>query len=162
MRVDLTTMRIFGEGRDDLSGVEGIFSLNDGVDVFQGGPPPTLESVSGGAGENVLDLRTSDHGVKVATATTILAGPVSPRLYAHGFSLVLGSRFADAMIGGPGGFLSGPDEFRGRGGDDHLDGGDGNDRLLGGDGDDVIAGGEGVDTCRGGRGFDVVSACEHL
>jgi hypothetical protein len=159
--VDLTTMRILGEGRKELSGIEGIFSLHDGKDVFAGTPPAGLESIGGAAGANVLDLRGSGRGVTVYTSTTVVTDVVSSVLYAEGFAIVFGSPYADMLVGGPGALVSGGDEFRGLGGDDDLDGGEGDDTLRGGEGDDVVVGGEGVDTCDGGPGFDVVSACEH-
>jgi Ca2+-binding RTX toxin-like protein len=159
VHVDLAARQVFGEGREDFTGIEGVFSTNEGKDVFAGDPPAIIDSVSGGDGPNVLDLRRSDRGLTVYTSTTIVSGLVTSGLFAQGF-LVMGTPFDDTMVGGPNELPSGHDEFRGLGGDDHLDGGPGPDTLLGGGGDDVIAGGTGVDTCAGGLGFDIVSACE--
>jgi Ca2+-binding RTX toxin-like protein len=161
VHVDLTAGKITGEGRDHpYAGVEGIFSMSDDADVFAGGPPPGISSLSGGGGANVLDLRGATRGYDVISVDTVAFAPASPQLFATGFPLIFGSPFDDRISGGPNGLPNGIDEFRGAGGDDHLDGGPGPDTLYGGTGDDVIIGGVGTDTCNGGPGFDIVSSCE--
>ncbi len=159
VRVDLTARRILGEGPKDFAGVEGVFSVDEGKDVFTGEPSGVIDIVGGGDGRNVVDLRTATRGFTVYTVDATLFGPFGPGLWVHAAD-VLGTPFDDRMTGEPGAYLDGHDVFRGLGGDDHLNGGEGPDTLLGGTGDDVIAGGVGLDTCSGGHGFDVVSSCE--
>jgi Ca2+-binding RTX toxin-like protein len=90
------------------------------------------------------------------------------RIRASEIERVLGSDFADELLGPAGVVVNEPVRFVGRGGrdflsgadgDDELRGGDGADRLIGGPGDDLLVGGPGFDVCRGGPGADEVR-CE--
>ncbi len=114
-----------GAGNDTLSGRGGADTLN------------------GGDGYDWADFSDLAAGVSVdllIPGTRVLIG----------IEAVLGSRFADTIMGDAernhlmGG--TGHDRIDGRDGADVLDGGAGNDTLAGGNGADTLIGGDGVDT----------------
>ena len=157
---DLTAKTMTGQGTDSFSGVERLASTSDGADTFVGDPGKWLKFVTGGGGKNVLDLQTGSSGFQVRTQISLDAPALDPGWIAAQGVLVLGSRFADVMVGNPGGTPSGHDEFRGFGGADRLAGGGGSDDLWGGAGNDRIQGGAGNDSCNGGSGTNVITGCE--
>ena len=91
-------------------------------------------SLTGGAGNNVLDATT-------------FSGPA--KLYGQaGDDSLFGSQYDDILIGGPGNDLlvgyTGVDRLFGQAGSDILVGGGGADFLRGGDGEDLVIGGHAV------------------
>jgi len=162
VRVDLTNRRIIGESLDTYAGIEGIYIDSADDDRFVGQPGGSMTFISGGGGGNVVNLSTSVRRFEVHTVSSVFDGSTidpSEGLWVHG-ALVIGTPFDDHLLGQPGAFGRGRDEFRGGDGDDVLEGGGGPDSLRGGDGDDRIDGGPGTDVCSGGPGFDIVQGCE--
>lgn len=157
---NLTAKTLTGQGTDSFAGVERLSSASDGADTFVGDPGKWLKFVAGGGGKNVLDLQTGSSGFQVRTQISLDAPALDPGWIAAQGVLVLGSRFADVMVGNPGATPSGHDEFRGFGGADRLAGGGGSDDLWGGAGNDRIQGGAGNDSCNGGSGTNVITGCE--
>lgn len=154
-----------GGGRDDahLHG-DAVVRLGPGEDwvivgvggdhtrVHGGAGPDTFEisdaahaSLAGGGGTDSLSLVNVGSGVRVDLA----AGTAywrTGRLQLAGFTFVVGSRWADVLIGSAG--ADWLDGYRGR---DTLRGGAGNDELHGYFGSDVADGGPGSDVCSAER-----------
>jgi Ca2+-binding RTX toxin-like protein len=102
--------------------------------------------VRGSDGPDVVDLR----GLTEVTTPRLIIDPndstAAPIVIdgRGGNDRVIGSVFADWMLGGPG-----DDRFNGGGRRDFLDGSSGNDTLIGEAGSDLINGGSGNDTIVG-------------
>ncbi len=159
-----------GPGDDRLTGVPGPYEVDGagGDDIITGLPGNRL---AGGPGEDTVSFVRHGAGVRVDLARQTASGGGDP-LTLTGFEAVLGSRFADRLLGdgGPNALDGGAgnDWIDGRDGDDRLRGGRGADRVLGGAGDDLllggagndrIQGGPGRDTCRGGAGRNRLRSC---
>ena len=156
---DLSAKTLVGQGTDTFGGVELLVSTSDGADTFVGNPGKWLRFIDGGGGANLLDLSDGSHGFEVRTQNE--GDPaIEPGSIAARSVVVIGSPFADVIVGVPGAFPSAHDEFRGLGGADRLSGGGGSDDLFGGAGNDRLQGGAGSDTCEGGPGTDTLSGCE--
>lgn len=145
-----------GAGRDIVDGGEGddrILSLNDG------------DRIAGGVGRDVLDYSLAAGGVFVEMAAGRgLGNGTGNGTGAEGDTFsgiehVVGSDFADALIG-----TAGNDTLEGGKGDDWLTGGAGADHLMGGEGADTLVGYLGTgnpaldraDTLEGGAGHDTL------
>jgi serralysin len=136
--------RAFGDdGNDQLYG-------NGGNDYLDGGNGDDL--IAGGAGADTMlggdGFDTVSYEAETIAATINLADQTKNAGSAAGDTIsqieaVVGTRFADTMIGDSGRNV--------------LNGGDGNDRLFGQGGDDVLLGGSGADRLNGGVGYDLAS-----
>lgn len=150
--------RLFGGvGRDTLIGGTGNDTLAGGL---------ANDMLDGGTGNDVADYAASNGGVSINLTTSAVSGG-----HAQGDTLVsvegvIGSGFADTLIGFDaqstvagdysntlwGG--AGNDSIDGAGGDDLLYGGADNDRVIGGTGNDLVYGGLGNDSLTGDGGND--------
>ena len=120
-----------GHGGDGVAGDGGDDWLRGGAsrDGFFGGPGSDTVSFATATPTNSPGGRG---GVTVDLGRRLASGE-GPRERVEEVENVLGSPFADTLIGA--------------GGANHLDGGYGDDRLDGGGGDDSSAGGPGSDSC---------------
>ncbi len=114
------------------------------ADTFNNASGSTACSLSGGAGNDLLDATAAQVEV------TLLGG--------DGDDTLNGGRGDDLLDGGEGNdrllAAAGNDTLLGGGGLDNLDGGDGDDVLFGQLGNDVLKGGKGNDQLSGGAGND--------
>jgi Ca2+-binding RTX toxin-like protein len=142
-----------GEGGDDtLRGEEGADTLlgGDGDDVLFGGAG--ADAMNGGAGFDTVEYSNAPEGVFVdlgRLSTMPVDGSHSSGDLLRGFEAVIGSEFADTLIGDNGANL-----IVGGRASDLLNGGKGNDTIFGGRGDDTIEAGDGSDLLVGERGND--------
>jgi Ca2+-binding RTX toxin-like protein len=146
-------------GNDTING-------GDGDDTLDGGAGN--DTLNGGAGTDTVDYSRENgtHGIIAnftggAIATnwvtganvTVGAGKAYDTFGGTDTLIsienVVGTAFADAIYGGPGG-----QTLSGLGGNDYIIGGSGDDTLNGGDGDDTIVASGGNDTMNGGAGND--------
>jgi VCBS repeat-containing protein len=123
------------------------------------------DTISGGAGFDIVDYSDSTGGISVnlSDAGGASGAPASPSAPAEG-TIGGGDATGDTLTGiegirgGSGAdYLFGnasANELYGNGGDDFLTGGDGDDILIGGIGSDRLVGGLGNDTLTGGSGND--------
>jgi Ca2+-binding RTX toxin-like protein len=146
-----------GDGDDDLAGT-------DAADVIDGGEG--RDHVVGLGGDD--ELTGGGHRLDQVSFGDSL-GPVTVDLQSgtatgegsdlvDGFGSVVGTSFADTMLGTRGNEVffggEGADELHGRGGADEIYGNGGGDRLFGERGDDYLVGGWSDDALDGGRSFD--------
>jgi Ca2+-binding RTX toxin-like protein len=120
-----------GAGNDLLTGGAGDDRLigEDGDDTINGGSGSNF--LLGGNGIDTVTYDDAAQGVLVdLTAGVALVG--SARDVLVSFENVIGSNFADLLIGTPGA--------------NHITGGAGNDTIEGGFGDDTLDGGDGINT----------------
>ena len=166
--------RLFGGGGADvLSGGDGRDSLEggDGNDTLAGGAG--IDTLYGGTGLDVVDYSDSDAAVNVNLRTWTATGGHAEGDVLQGVDGVIGSAFADTIIGfddenfGAADFYlntffggAGNDVIEGRGGSDQLFGGADDDTVLGGDGNDTVEGGDGNDLVTGDAGNDTLSGGE--
>lgn len=108
------------------------------VDSFVGAAGSISLSLSGGAGNDLLDVSSA------LASMTLIGG--------DGNDTLRSGRSDDVLDGG-----EGNDSLSGGLGNDRLHGAAGNDQLDGGDGDDVLLGQFGNDVLRAGRGNDQLS-----
>ncbi len=117
---------------------------NTKVDTFINASGSTPWSLTGGAGNDLLDATAA------LASVTLLGG--------DGDDILNGGRGNDLLDGGEGNdrllAAIGNDTLHGGGGLDTLDGGDGDDVLFGQLGNDVLKGGKGNDQLSGGAGHD--------
>jgi Ca2+-binding RTX toxin-like protein len=146
---------IGGGGNDYLAGLSGYDTLigESGNDTLDGGADDDLldggggaDVLIGGAGFDTVTYAASTIGgtVRLWNGTGIGGDTLS------GVEKVIGSNFADSLIGANGVNVT----FLGGGGDDYLVGLDGADTLSGQAGADTINGGAGADMLSGGAGND--------
>jgi Ca2+-binding RTX toxin-like protein len=141
-----------GIGRNDgththFRGVEAITGT-PGNDTFV--PAGRDYQLKGGDGLDTYSLANAVHGVRVDLDT----GDASNGDRVHAFEAVIGSPFADRILG-----ADVRNILAGRGGNDVIRGLDAGDQLLGGEGDDLLNGGPGHDECHGGPGTDTLVSC---
>ena len=176
-----------GSGNDTLTGHS--FNANTliggaGDDVLIGGSQNDVliggtgaDYLDGGSGtQDKVDYSASGSAVSVNLTSRRGAGGDAAGDALHGIENVVGSSYADELIGtddvniiwggsgndvlsGNGGHdwlygEAGNDVIYGGGGNDYLSGDDGNDRLEGGDGTDTLQGLAGNDQLYGGSGND--------
>jgi Ca2+-binding RTX toxin-like protein len=183
VKVNLTTGRASGYGRDRLVGIEDVYgSRHDDVirggdsfievlwgdagnDVVKGGPAASIvhgnegeDQLFGGAGGDLLlggpGDDTMDGGADSDVAGFLeAAGPVEASLVA-GTSTGQGSDSFTTVEGLLGSGFD--DRLTGDGADNELDGVAGADTIVGGDGADYVQGGLGADTVDAGAGDDTV------
>lgn len=133
---------------DTLVGIEILrgSAFDDGLtgsdrdDLLIGGAGADM--LVGGGGIDTADYRSSAAAIAIDLATGINAGGDAAGDTLTEIEIVIGSGFADAIVGDAG--------------DNRLFGDGGDDRLAGGAGDDVLVGGGGADALAGGAGFDMV------
>lgn len=152
-----------GDGNDVLVGYAGNDLLygGNGDDVFEGGLGADL--IDGGANSASTEVGWGDTARYVRSASAVqvdLSTGAGTGGDAEGDSLVgienvVGSEFADTLVGDAGG-----NRLSGLGGNDVINGGAGANVLDGGDGDDFINGGNDVDNIDGGEGNDVIYALD--
>lgn len=164
-----------GQGRDLLSGVEGVRGGSAG-DRLSG--DAATNRLDGMAGQDTLAGRAGNDRLRGGAGDDVLiGGPGNDRLqggagvdvavYAgtRGVQVSLAQKGAQDIAGHGIDRLSGIEGLRGGGGADRLTGnaGDnllygaaGEDRLTGGAGDDLLNGGKGADTLTGGAGNDTL------
>jgi Ca2+-binding RTX toxin-like protein len=111
-----------GAGADSVVG-------GDGNDWIAGGSG--ADTLDGSAGYDVLNYSTSAAAVTVNLLANVASGGDAQGDAISGFEHVLGSAFADMLIGDVGG--------------NNLMGGSGNDTLVGGGGGDGLLGDDGID-----------------
>jgi Ca2+-binding RTX toxin-like protein len=119
-----------GIGTDALVGIEGLFgsNFNDtltgtaGAEYFVGGAGDDL--IEGGAGFDIVGYFSATGGVNVNLASGAVSGGAGNDTLV-GIEGVLGSGFADSLVGGATGEF-----FRGGAGNDTIDGGAGLDRAA--------------------------------
>jgi Ca2+-binding RTX toxin-like protein len=135
---------IGGADDDDLKG-------GPGGDYLEGGHgADRLDSGQGGWGRDTLSYASSGAGVTVNLATNAASGGDAHLDVITGyFQNVIGSAFADTLIGSSGSFL-----LQGLAGNDVIAGGTAWEELDGGQGDDILTGGTGMDRLEGGEGND--------
>ena len=136
--------RIFGLGGND------ILIGFDGDDVLEGGAG--ADDLFGSPGLDFASYRSSDRAVQVDLFNFIVTGGHAQGDHLFSIEGVIGSDFADTMVGA----VFGRNVFRGEAGDDVLSGGADGDTLEGGDGNDSLTGFGGNDTLNGGNGNDVL------
>lgn len=126
---------------------------------------PALPPTTGGAGDDVLDLRSGGFSqiphtfAGGAGADLVYGGDAGDTLQGNtgddvilgggGADLIMGGQDQDRLEGGPG-----RDLLFGDRGDDTLQGNTGDDIITGGAGDDVLRGGQDQDWLEGGDGRD--------
>lgn len=163
------------DGNDVLTSIEGVLGSAFG-DTLTGGAGDDLlnggagdDGLTGGEGRDTADYHSASGAVSVNLAQGVASGADGRDTLAS-IENVIGSAYADTLVGGKGGGT-----LSGLGGDDRLSagadggillGGDGNDVLVslsgasntldGGAGDDVITGGNGGDRLIGGAGNDTL------
>lgn len=158
-----------GPGHDRLfSGANRPGVLTDKFDLLQGGPGDDLLVVpprQGDGREVRLNYRDATGPVRVDLAAGSAAGRGNDTLVLRGQVGLVGSDFADVLLGSSRKDLiwgrKGDDVIRGRGSHDRIDAGRGNDRVWGGPGNDSISGDRGANILRGGPGNDSLSAGPH-
>lgn len=127
-------------------------------------------AISGGAGIDTLDFRSTTQGINVQlneVGKWQNIGAANPFDYSGSvigyFSIssterVIGTAFDDVLSGSdPAGTFQGENRLLGLGGNDTLNGLGGNDDLRGGAGVDSIFGGEGNDRIEGNRDGDFIN-----
>ncbi len=137
---------IGGNGADTLYGAAG----NDLLD-----PQGQADTVVGGLGNDTITVKGSTTPVTVDLAMGTATGQLGTVDTVTQVENVVGSRFADTLIG-----TAGPNRLEGLGGDDIVTGAAGADTLLGLGGNDSLDGGLDVDGCDGGTGTDAAANCE--
>jgi len=146
----------YGNYADDRGGtVSGSIRFGDGDNTFI--PGASEETVYGGAGVDLLDLRHSGAAVIALDQSIASDGSTAGDRFLA-FENVLGSSGSDVIIGNAAnnalsGF-GGNDQLSGQAGNDSMVGGNGNDRLEGGAGNDTLYGDAGTDVLVGGAGTD--------
>ncbi len=130
-----------GTGSDVLIGGDGFDRLIGGAgnDLLIGGGGGDV--LLGGDGFDILDYSSSSAGIRIDLRETVGSGGDADQDLFDSIEGVIGSAFADVLIGDRGGNL--------------LNGGAGDDVIDGGAGDDILNGGSGADILRGGAGFDI-------
>lgn len=134
-----------GEGNDSILGMEGDDLLVGGAgnDTFTINPQAGADTIRGGSGTDLLDMRAlfDQQTVLIVNLTTGVARfDADNTSSVSGIENVTGSFYADVITG---------DALANR-----LDGHYGNDTLIGGAGNDTLTGHEGADVITGGSGAD--------
>jgi Ca2+-binding RTX toxin-like protein len=146
------TINLFG-GNDIAYGGGGndVMIGFDGNDTLAGGAG--ADEIFGSAGFDFASYLGSSQGVVVNLASFYVAGGHAEGDQLYSIEGVIGSAFADQLVGG-----DGRNVLRGEGGSDALfDFGADDDLLVGGGGNDLLFGGLGADELRGGAGIDTAS-----
>jgi len=146
------------DGNDVLTSIEGVLGSAFG-DTLTGGAGDDLltggggdDGLTGGEGSDTADYHSASGAVSVNLAQGVASGADGSDTLA-GIENVIGSAFADTLVGGRGGGT-----LSGLGGDDRLSAGANGGTLLGGDGDDVLESLSGTsNTLDGGAGDDVIT-----
>lgn len=155
------TEKLGSTGADTLNGTDGSDLLNGGAgdDLLLGSLG--ADTMEGGSGLNTASYTASNAAVTVDLLKGVGQGGHAEGDAIRNIQNVLGSRFADLLVGdAQGNRLSGgngADTLRGGEGDDTLSGGSGNDLLEGGTGRDTLDGGLGNDTLQGGGDDDLLA-----
>jgi Ca2+-binding RTX toxin-like protein len=162
-----------GVGNDTITAAEPELSFmngGDGDDSMTGG---RLNSVIGGAGNDILEGWYLDGGdgndvFKRGFGPQTMLGGAGNDLFSDnsnygsdtggdfvdagsGNDTIYGAMSRDTLLAG-----DGNDVAYGKKGDDYVDGGAGDDSLFGQDGDDTLIGGPGIDVLDGGPGRNVI------
>jgi Ca2+-binding RTX toxin-like protein len=140
-----------GPGNDTINGHGGVHDTllgGAGDDLIAPQDAQNLSSatIDGGPGVDTVTYALAPGGV-VADLTGGSGGPDT----ITGVERVIGSAFADHIIGG-----TGAETIMAGGGNDSIDGGAGANYLRGEDGDDSISGGSGFDDINGNKGDDTI------
>lgn len=118
---------------------------------------PVAVTLSGGAGNDIVDVKGTGGGAP---------GPLTPNLLGgDGDDQVYGWQFSDSLSGGSGadtlGAGSGADTLNGGPGIDRLDAGQDNDTIFARDGwGDIVACGTGYDRAQADRNDQPITGCE--
>lgn len=153
VQADLTTGQVVHSGVDTLVGIENLFGSkhndtligDDGNNDIQGSLGDDV--MDAGGGTDTAMFRDSFELVIDLVAGTAVEDRGSDTL--EGFENVIGSTFADTIIGD-----DGPNTIWGDQGADSLSGAGGDDILIGERGKDSVNGGDGSDTCDGETEID--------
>ncbi|HZT67003.1 MAG TPA: calcium-binding protein [Acidimicrobiales bacterium] len=155
-----------GSGHDTLVGGSGPDTLNGGSAGTVFVPGTGKDFINGVAGAtNTLDLSGAPGGAQVNLGQATYSGPggltLAPQSVAGAFggtafiqnvSNVMGTPFADVLVGDPG-----PNVINGGGGNDLIVGLGGGDTLIGGTGNvTFVMGGGGNNTVKGGAGSNTI------
>ena len=174
---------ILGTGNDIFTGsaFNNTVWPNGGQNSLNGCPNGVSSTQAAGSTPS-----TTARGMTLASRSTsrVVARPVATPTRSIGFTNVVGTAFADNIIGtdlnignslkggkgndtisgnnGPDFVLGGAgnDAIRGGAGEDTLKGQGGKDNIRGSGGGDDIFGGKGKDFCDGGGGSDLIKTCE--
>jgi Ca2+-binding RTX toxin-like protein len=116
----------------------------------------SIEVIKGGAGDQLIDLTSTDY--KYGNVTVYGGSGNDVIMTNLGDDFVKGGKGDDYLWGGSGNDnlmgTAGNDQLFGAAGDDNLHGGTGSDYVSGGEGNDIIRGGHEVDKVEGGKGQD--------
>ncbi len=141
-----------GIGQDTISGGSGADFLfgGDGHDFFKQDNDGSLNSIAGGSGNDMIDLRDGSSGwlINLAQGTGSSSGT---SLVFSGIEYVTGSNFGDTIYG-----AETFNNLWGGNGDDTLFAGTGSQWVDGGRGDDTIYASKGVDDLWGGYDDDFI------
>jgi Ca2+-binding RTX toxin-like protein len=151
-----------GNGNDSLLGGDGDDSISGGSgdDTLQGGAG--ADRLDGNQGLDIADYSNSDGAVtiRLEIGQGVATGGHATGDTLSGVDGIIGSGFADSLVGFDGQGTSAPDIFTniisGGAGNDTIDGRAGDDSLFGGDDDDSIIGQAGNDFISGDAGNDAL------
>ncbi len=151
------------DGHDTLVGWSGDDALQGRAGDDTAIPGSGNDAVTGGDGVDTISFILAPQAVEIDLGVGSAHGEGVDTVV--GFANVIGSRFADLIVGNAGpnhlAGLGGGDAIDGKSGDDTIDGSFGHDILRGGPGHDTLIGGDGRDELKGADGHDELFGGDH-